>query len=116
MRYRNLVPMTRYVRGSGLCPWSPTVALHALLNSGLDAALMCLDSLRLSNCARNPHDSQRRSKLLKFLAWNFLFESLQKDMCFYFVSCAQAVCKGCALFWDLEFSVERHAVTLLSRS
>ncbi|KAI5668781.1 hypothetical protein M9H77_18634 [Catharanthus roseus] len=43
------------VRGSGLCPWSPTFVLHVLLNLGVEAALMCLDSLRLSSCARNPH-------------------------------------------------------------
>ncbi|KAI5667526.1 hypothetical protein M9H77_17379 [Catharanthus roseus] len=41
--------------GSKLCPWSPTVALHVLLNLGIETALMCLDSLRLPNCARNPH-------------------------------------------------------------
>ncbi|KAI5663092.1 hypothetical protein M9H77_22415 [Catharanthus roseus] len=45
---------------------------------GVEAALMCLDSLRLPSCARNPHaglgisvvqltqDSQRHSKQLKF--------------------------------------------------
>ncbi|KAI5654698.1 hypothetical protein M9H77_31885 [Catharanthus roseus] len=43
------------VMGSGLCPWSPTVALHVLLNLGKEAALMCLVSLRLPSCARNPH-------------------------------------------------------------
>ncbi|KAI5657059.1 hypothetical protein M9H77_25852 [Catharanthus roseus] len=38
-----------------LCPWSPTVALHVYLNSGVEAALMCLDSLKLPSYARNPH-------------------------------------------------------------
>ncbi|KAI5648809.1 hypothetical protein M9H77_34814 [Catharanthus roseus] len=41
------------VLGFGLCPWSPDT-LHVLLKLGLEAALMCLDSLRLPNCARNP--------------------------------------------------------------
>ncbi|KAI5658522.1 hypothetical protein M9H77_27315 [Catharanthus roseus] len=43
------------VRGCGLCPWSPAVALHVLLNLGIEAMLMCLDLLRLPNCAENPH-------------------------------------------------------------
>ncbi|KAI5663476.1 hypothetical protein M9H77_22799 [Catharanthus roseus] len=43
------------ILGSRLCPWSPTVALHVSLNSGVEAALMCLDSLRLPSFARNPH-------------------------------------------------------------
>ncbi|KAI5672802.1 hypothetical protein M9H77_13166 [Catharanthus roseus] len=43
------------VMGSGLCPWSPTVALHVILNSGVEAELMCLDSLRLPNCSRTTH-------------------------------------------------------------
>ncbi|KAI5666958.1 hypothetical protein M9H77_16811 [Catharanthus roseus] len=43
------------VWGSGLCLWNPTVALHVLLNLGVEAALMCLDSLRLPSCTRNPH-------------------------------------------------------------
>ncbi|KAI5673451.1 hypothetical protein M9H77_13815 [Catharanthus roseus] len=43
------------VSRSGLCPWSPIVALHVSLNSGIEAALMCLDSLRLPSCVRNPH-------------------------------------------------------------
>ncbi|KAI5662293.1 hypothetical protein M9H77_21616 [Catharanthus roseus] len=43
------------ILGSGLCPWSPTVALHVSLNSGVEAVLMCLDSLRLLSCAQNPH-------------------------------------------------------------
>ncbi|KAI5681608.1 hypothetical protein M9H77_02836 [Catharanthus roseus] len=43
------------VLGSRLCPWSPTVALHVLLNLGVEAALMCLDLLKLPSCARNPH-------------------------------------------------------------
>ncbi|KAI5680719.1 hypothetical protein M9H77_01946 [Catharanthus roseus] len=40
---------------SRLCPWSPTVALHFLLNSGVEAKLMCLDSLRLPSCIRTSH-------------------------------------------------------------
>ncbi|KAI5650354.1 hypothetical protein M9H77_36359 [Catharanthus roseus] len=58
---RNLVSMASFW-GSGLCPWSPTVALHSptvalhvLLNLGIEAAVMCLDLLRLPSCARNPH-------------------------------------------------------------
>ncbi|KAI5672311.1 hypothetical protein M9H77_12675 [Catharanthus roseus] len=43
------------VMGSGLCLWSPTVALHVLLNSSVETALMCLDSLRLPSCIRTPH-------------------------------------------------------------
>ncbi|KAI5677803.1 hypothetical protein M9H77_08753 [Catharanthus roseus] len=45
------------VMGFGLCPWSLTVALHVLLNLGVEAALMCLDSLRPPSCTRNPHKS-----------------------------------------------------------
>ncbi|KAI5682846.1 hypothetical protein M9H77_04074 [Catharanthus roseus] len=58
------------VLGSELCPWSPTVALHVLLNLGIEVALMCLDSLRLSNCAPNPYissgwlGSQQATKVL----------------------------------------------------
>ncbi|KAI5676108.1 hypothetical protein M9H77_07058 [Catharanthus roseus] len=69
--------------GSGLCPWSLTVALHVLLNSGVEAALMCLDLLGLPSGPRTPHvettnahihfdslsvhthDDQRYSKQLK---------------------------------------------------
>ncbi|KAI5649446.1 hypothetical protein M9H77_35451 [Catharanthus roseus] len=43
------------VIGSELCPWSLTVALHVILNSRVEAALMCLDSLRLPSCIRTPH-------------------------------------------------------------
>ncbi|KAI5653806.1 hypothetical protein M9H77_30993 [Catharanthus roseus] len=50
----NLVPMASFW-GSGLCLWSPTVALHVLLNLGHGSCAMCLDSLRLRSCARNPH-------------------------------------------------------------
>ncbi|KAI5676863.1 hypothetical protein M9H77_07813 [Catharanthus roseus] len=42
-----------FIMGSRLCPWSPIVAL--LLNSGVEATLMCLDSLKLSNCVRTAH-------------------------------------------------------------
>ncbi|KAI5667532.1 hypothetical protein M9H77_17385 [Catharanthus roseus] len=38
--------------GSGLCPWSLTIVLHVLLNLGVEAILMCLDSLRLPSCIR----------------------------------------------------------------
>ncbi|KAI5658975.1 hypothetical protein M9H77_27768 [Catharanthus roseus] len=41
--------------GSELCPWTPTFALYVLLNSGVEAALMCLDSLKLPSCAQTPH-------------------------------------------------------------
>ncbi|KAI5673544.1 hypothetical protein M9H77_13908 [Catharanthus roseus] len=37
---------------SGLCLWNPTVALHVLLNSGVEAARMYLDSLKLPNYTR----------------------------------------------------------------
>ncbi|KAI5667262.1 hypothetical protein M9H77_17115 [Catharanthus roseus] len=53
-RCRNLVLMASFW-GSRLCPWSPTVALHVLLNLGIKVALMCLDSLRLPSYAQNPH-------------------------------------------------------------
>ncbi|KAI5672203.1 hypothetical protein M9H77_12567 [Catharanthus roseus] len=43
------------VMESELCPWSPIVALHVLLNSSVEAALMCLDSLRLPSCVGTPH-------------------------------------------------------------
>ncbi|KAI5648764.1 hypothetical protein M9H77_34769 [Catharanthus roseus] len=43
------------VVGSGPCPSNPTVALFFSLHSGIEATLMCLDSLRLPSCARNPH-------------------------------------------------------------
>ncbi|KAI5658961.1 hypothetical protein M9H77_27754 [Catharanthus roseus] len=43
------------IKGSELFPWSPTVTLHVLLNLGVEATLMCLDSLRLPIYARNPH-------------------------------------------------------------
>ncbi|KAI5668806.1 hypothetical protein M9H77_18659 [Catharanthus roseus] len=37
------------------CPSSPTAALCLSLHSGVEAALICLDSLRLPSCVRNPH-------------------------------------------------------------
>ncbi|KAI5648867.1 hypothetical protein M9H77_34872 [Catharanthus roseus] len=40
---------------SGPCLLSPTVALCISLHSSVEAALMCLDSLRLPSYARNPH-------------------------------------------------------------
>ncbi|KAI5668050.1 hypothetical protein M9H77_17903 [Catharanthus roseus] len=48
------------VLGSRPCPWSLTVALHISLNSGIEAALICLDSLKLSSCTRNPHFNAER--------------------------------------------------------
>ncbi|KAI5649539.1 hypothetical protein M9H77_35544 [Catharanthus roseus] len=51
-RCRNLIPMTSF--------WDPdsvrkaSLALHVSLNSGVEAALMCLDSLKLFSCTRNP--------------------------------------------------------------
>ncbi|KAI5657702.1 hypothetical protein M9H77_26495 [Catharanthus roseus] len=43
------------VMGSELCPKSPTVALHVLSNSSVEAELMCLDSLRLPSCVQTLH-------------------------------------------------------------
>ncbi|KAI5671791.1 hypothetical protein M9H77_12155 [Catharanthus roseus] len=43
------------VVGSEPCASSLTVALSVSLHSGVEVVLMCLDSLRLPNCARNPH-------------------------------------------------------------
>ncbi|KAI5653268.1 hypothetical protein M9H77_30455 [Catharanthus roseus] len=48
------------ILGSGLCMWKSTIALHVLLNSGIEAALMCLDSLRLPNCVQTRHFSAER--------------------------------------------------------
>ncbi|KAI5675473.1 hypothetical protein M9H77_06423 [Catharanthus roseus] len=42
------------VMGSGPCPSNPTVALCVSLHSGVEVALMYLDSLRIPSCARNP--------------------------------------------------------------
>ncbi|KAI5654003.1 hypothetical protein M9H77_31190 [Catharanthus roseus] len=63
----------RYLRGHrimlcGLCPWSPTVALHVLLNSGVEAALICLDSLRFPRCARAPHVASASFDFCSFFA------------------------------------------------
>ncbi|KAI5677396.1 hypothetical protein M9H77_08346 [Catharanthus roseus] len=49
------------VIGSRLCLWSPTIALHVCLSLGVEAALICLDSLRLPSCARNPPVGSRIS-------------------------------------------------------
>ncbi|KAI5673072.1 hypothetical protein M9H77_13436 [Catharanthus roseus] len=57
------------VLGSGLCQWSLTVALHGLLNSGVETALTCLDSLKLSSCTRNPR--VKHDKPLKSWSWSF---------------------------------------------
>ncbi|KAI5681809.1 hypothetical protein M9H77_03037 [Catharanthus roseus] len=43
------------IMGSRLCAWSPTVELYVLLNSGVEAALMCLDSLRHPSCVQIHH-------------------------------------------------------------
>ncbi|KAI5668318.1 hypothetical protein M9H77_18171 [Catharanthus roseus] len=48
------------IMDSELCLWSPTVALHVLLNSGVEGALMCLDSLRLPSCVRTLHIGSNR--------------------------------------------------------
>ncbi|KAI5667450.1 hypothetical protein M9H77_17303 [Catharanthus roseus] len=95
--------MTSLCYGFGLCPWSPTVAFYVLLNSGVEAALMCLDSLRLPSCARTPqhhhcfkettkahthvdslsvraHDGQRYSKPLK-LGMEFLVQVSPEEHC-----------------------------------
>ncbi|KAI5661821.1 hypothetical protein M9H77_21144 [Catharanthus roseus] len=49
------------VLGSEPCPLSPIVALHVFLHSGVEAALMCLYSLRLPSCARNPYSGSSTS-------------------------------------------------------
>ncbi|KAI5661753.1 hypothetical protein M9H77_21076 [Catharanthus roseus] len=41
----------------------PTMALHVSLNLGVEAALMCLGSLGLSSCARNPHVVPRDTQI-----------------------------------------------------
>ncbi|KAI5658175.1 hypothetical protein M9H77_26968 [Catharanthus roseus] len=80
------------VLGSGLCPWSPTVVLHVSLNSGVDDALMYLDSLRLPSrlkpSCRLTRDIQRHGTPLKFWAWSFGSIFLWKDMIVF-------------VFWDL---------------
>ncbi|KAI5669815.1 hypothetical protein M9H77_19668 [Catharanthus roseus] len=43
------------VMGSGLSSWSPTVALHVLLNLSVEAVLMYLNSLRLPSCIQTFH-------------------------------------------------------------
>ncbi|KAI5675670.1 hypothetical protein M9H77_06620 [Catharanthus roseus] len=43
------------VLGSGPCSWSPICGIACFFKFGREAALMCLDSLRLPSCARNPH-------------------------------------------------------------
>ncbi|KAI5667313.1 hypothetical protein M9H77_17166 [Catharanthus roseus] len=86
------------VMGSELYLWSPNMSLHVSLNSGVEAALMCLDLLRIPSCARNPHvafaltfsiscfllrltrDIQRHGTLLKFWAWSFGYIFPWKDM------------------------------------
>ncbi|KAI5663733.1 hypothetical protein M9H77_23056 [Catharanthus roseus] len=44
-------------RPSRPCPLNSIVALHVSLHSGVEVALMCLDSLRLPNRTRNPYSS-----------------------------------------------------------
>ncbi|KAI5672538.1 hypothetical protein M9H77_12902 [Catharanthus roseus] len=71
----NLVPMASFW-GSGLCPWSPTIALHVLLNLGRRS---CADVLIRSDfpaALENlilARDGQGPSKRLKFLARSFGF-------------------------------------------
>ncbi|KAI5682939.1 hypothetical protein M9H77_04167 [Catharanthus roseus] len=62
-----------------LYPWSPTFALHVLLNLGVKAALMCLDSLRLPSCLTQIE--QWHSKPLKFYAWSFKIGSFSEELC-----------------------------------
>ncbi|KAI5669400.1 hypothetical protein M9H77_19253 [Catharanthus roseus] len=59
------------IMSSGLCPWSPNFALHDLLNLGIEAALMCLDSLRLPRW-RVLAQSVLRQTLLHALRWDGL--------------------------------------------
>ncbi|KAI5654448.1 hypothetical protein M9H77_31635 [Catharanthus roseus] len=54
------------IMGSGLCPSSPTVALHVLLNLGVEAVLMCLDLLKLPSFARNPHINSGRDTQIPY--------------------------------------------------
>ncbi|KAI5667771.1 hypothetical protein M9H77_17624 [Catharanthus roseus] len=48
------------VVGSEPCPTSSTMALCVSLHSGVKAALICLDSLRLPSCTRNPNIGSKR--------------------------------------------------------
>ncbi|KAI5673069.1 hypothetical protein M9H77_13433 [Catharanthus roseus] len=62
------------VLGSKLYLWSPTITLHVLLNSVVEAVMTCLDSLRLPSCARTlvlTQDSQKHDKPLKSWSWSF---------------------------------------------
>ncbi|KAI5667913.1 hypothetical protein M9H77_17766 [Catharanthus roseus] len=58
------------VMGSRLCPWNLTVAVHVLLNLGIVAILMCLDSLRLLSYARTPHVVPRGTQIPYSVAVN----------------------------------------------
>ncbi|KAI5667380.1 hypothetical protein M9H77_17233 [Catharanthus roseus] len=103
--------------GSGLCLWSPTVALHVLLNLSVEAALMCLDSLRLPSCARNPHIGSSIS-FVKILTFFHIMFSSQ-------ISSERSRAQQATEVLGKEFLdqispeghiAERHADALLSRS
>ncbi|KAI5658180.1 hypothetical protein M9H77_26973 [Catharanthus roseus] len=66
----------------------PHIALHVLLNLGVEAALMCLDSLRLPSCARNPHISSGRSgaqQATEVLDQEFWIKSPPGGICLCFI-------------------------------
>ncbi|KAI5681030.1 hypothetical protein M9H77_02257 [Catharanthus roseus] len=70
-RCRNSVPMALFW-GSRLCPWSPTVALHVLLNLGLrscaDVSLFAQTSQLCSKpSCRLTQDGQRYNKALNLV-------------------------------------------------
>ncbi|KAI5657024.1 hypothetical protein M9H77_25817 [Catharanthus roseus] len=65
------------VMGSGLCLWCTTFALHVLLNSGVEAALLCLDSFSLPSSLTQIE--QWRSQPLKFYAWSFWIGSFSEE-------------------------------------
>ncbi|KAI5656694.1 hypothetical protein M9H77_25487 [Catharanthus roseus] len=60
------------ILGSGLCPWSLTVALHVLLKSGVEVALICLNSFILPSCVQTPHVSSSISTIKPTKEKNFL--------------------------------------------
>ncbi|KAI5677732.1 hypothetical protein M9H77_08682 [Catharanthus roseus] len=58
------------------------------VRGGVEAALMCLDSLRLPSCARNPHISSGRSgaqQATEVLGQDFWIKSSQKGICLCFI-------------------------------
>ncbi|KAI5649373.1 hypothetical protein M9H77_35378 [Catharanthus roseus] len=72
------------VMGSRLCPWSSTVTLHVLLNLGVEATLMCLDSLRLSSCVQTPHIGSSISAY----AWSCEIGSFPERTCVFVFLCS----------------------------